>query len=100
MRILLQQLSSGKFLGENGSWTDVESEAKAFYHFLEALVFARDYVQEPVGAYCVFREPSYNFSVYLHDNSGARDWDARINPMRHLGDMQRRVGAAGALADR
>jgi hypothetical protein len=88
MRILLQQVSSGRFLSESGVWTAQQSEAKEFDHFLEALVFARDCIPEPVGAYCVFRDPSYNFSVYLRDKSAAMYWESQVRPIEHTDQLQ------------
>jgi len=77
MRIHLQQISTGRFLAKNGLWTERPEEAKEFDHFLDALVFARDHIPEPVGAYCSFEDPSYNFSVYLRDKSAAMEWQAQ-----------------------
>jgi hypothetical protein len=76
MRILLEQISSGRFLGENGRWLDHPDQAKAFEGFLAALTYAREYIPDCVGAYCAFPDPSYNFSVYLRDKSAALEWEA------------------------
>ena len=91
MQIHLQQISSGKFLTAEGNWTKELTEAKAFDHFLEALVYARDTLNEPVGAYCAFEEPSYDFSVYLRDASAARRWETIAGPLQRLLDTERQL---------
>lgn len=86
MLILLQQISSGKFLAPDGKWTSQMSKAKPFDHFLEALVYARDTLSEPVGAYCAFEESSYDFSIYLRDAGQAQRWEKVVRPLQRLAE--------------
>ena len=71
MRVLLQQIASGEFLDEHGHWTHDRSEARDFHHFLDAFVYARDWMAGPIGAYCEFSDPAYDFSVSLRTWSQA-----------------------------
>lgn len=68
MRILLQQISTARFLDPDGRWTREAERARDFDHYLDAIVFARDHLGTPVGVYCSFPDPSYNFSVVLRDS--------------------------------
>ncbi len=90
MRIFVHQISSGRFLTAEGTWTQSQSQAKPFDHFLEALVFARDSVDEAVGAYCVFDDTSLNFSIYLGDATAAGEWEEKVKGFRKWFDLAER----------
>jgi hypothetical protein len=66
MQIFLQQIATGYFLTETGDWTDNKEEARDFEHFVEALQYCREHFEGPIGAYCAFRDPLYDFSLCLN----------------------------------
>ncbi|MFO1499286.1 MAG: hypothetical protein U1G07_12970 [Verrucomicrobiota bacterium] len=82
MRILLQHVSTGRFLTQEGAWAEAAAHARVFTHFLEAFFFARKHVQGPVGAYCDFDDPAYNFSVLLSNEAGALQCQASAERLK------------------
>jgi hypothetical protein len=83
VRILIRQISSEKFLSHHGLWTNEFIEAGDFKTVFQALLFALEHLTIPIGVYCAFDDPQYDFSIALisPDLSAASHWDIRVNEM-------------------
>ena len=81
VRLLIQRISSNKYLTPDGKWSESLPQAKEFRSVQGLLHFALEYLLcFPVGVFCSFPDRRDDFSIVLcsADFSGARQWDERI----------------------